>query len=204
MLRIRSAAVVVASLVVLALLSGCAALGAKFESFNRAWNGVPATLTTYDQAGALVDKVRGTSFRVTRDTKFDESGADGTTEKGDVLLISVGGAHISHVGSTLILAQDGLTAVAGGATTLAIDDPKPGTPWLNDFFYRHGQRWAGKARTIMIRSQDGHPIAVYAGNQVEVLATEVPKSTWFRVDGKYLFVYRADYTVYDNSLLAKR
>ena len=63
--------------------------------------------------------------------------------------------------------------------------------------------WAGKAKTIMVRSQDGTPVAVYVGNEVEILATDVPKSTWFRVDGKYLFVYRADYTVYDNELLAK-
>ena len=55
----------------------------------------------------------------------------------------------------------------------------------------------------MIRSQDGTPIAVFAGDNVEVFATDVPKSTWFRVDGKLLLVYRCDYTTYDTALLGK-
>ena len=45
------------------------------------------------------------------------------------------------------------------------------------------------------------PIAIYAGNQVEVAATDVPKSTLYRIDGKYLFVYRASITTPDSDLL---
>ena len=61
--------------------------------------------------------------------------------------------------------------------------------------------WGGTAQTIMIRSQDGTPINVYGGNHVQVLSTNVPKSTWFRIDGKTLWFYRGDFTLVTNNLL---
>lgn len=201
---------VVVALIAIAFLfsaTGCAGLAAFGEEVNRAFKGVPATMTTYNQSGQKVDRVKGESFRVERDTKFDtkSENSDGTSSnKNDsqVLLISIGNSHISHVGSSMILAQDGLTDVtANSDTTVMFENAQPGMPILNDFIEKHRNLWQGKSKTIMIRSQDGTPIAVYAGNQVEIFATNVPKSTWFRVDGKYLLVYRSDYTMYDNDLL---
>jgi len=200
----RVLAVVGALLAATLVLSGCSGLSAFGEKLNRAMNGVSATMTTYTQSGDLVDEVHGRSFQITRDKRFDTSNSDGTSKNdSSVLMISLGSSHISHVGSTLILAQDGLEPIAGAQTSIRFTNSKPGTPWLNNFLEYNRNLWKGKAKTIMIRSQDGTPIAVYAGSEVEILATDVPKSTWFRVDGKYLFVYRADYTVYDNDLLIK-
>lgn len=186
------------------MLAGCpAGIGAFGDSLTRAFNGVPATLTTYTQGGVLVDEVHGSSFRVSRDDRFDTSNSDGTSKQdSSVLMISLGNSHISHVGSTLILAQDGLKPVQAPGT-LRFDNVDPGTPWLNDLKERFRNVWAGKAKTIVIRSQDGTPISVFTGNQVEIKSTDVPKSTWFRVDGKYLFVYRADYTVVDSDLIGQ-
>jgi hypothetical protein len=191
---------------ILFYLSGCAAFSQGFETFNQAWTGVPATMTTWTQQGALVDQVKGTSFRVERDERFDTSSSSsdgGTTSKKDsqVLLVSLGDNTISHVGSTMILTEDGLAPVAGGQTSIRFENAEPGVPWLNSIAEDIRGLTQGKAKLIMIRSQDGTPIAVYAGNTVEPFATEVPKSTWFRVDGKMLLVYRADYTTVDIALL---
>ena len=108
-----------------------------------------------------------------------------------MLLVSLGDNVISHVGSSACLVQDGITKVADAAT-LDIENTDPGTPVLNTFFEYHRNLWQGRAKTIMIRSQDGWPIAVYAGDNVEIFATDVPKSTWFRVDGNYLWCYRVE------------
>ena len=196
------------AIVVALALSACAATAMTFEDFRRAWQGIPATMTTYDQNGELVDKVTGNSFAIELDERFtqyvyDTSG-NGTQVKGEVMLISVGQSHISHVGSTMILAEDGVAAVAGGSTKVDIKNTAAGVPWLNNLLEYNRNLWKGKGKTIMIRSQDGKPIAVYAADQVEIQGTSVPKSTMFRLDGKRLFVYRADYTVYDNELLAPR
>lgn len=199
----RIATAIIATAVAVATLASCAGLSAFGEEFNRALKGVSATMTTYNENGELIDKVNGESFQVSRDTRFDTTNSDGTSKNdSSVLMISLGSNHISHVGSTLVLAQDGLITVAGGTTAVDLTNTDPGMPWLNNLFEYNRNMWAGKGKTILIRSQSGSPIAVYAGDQVEILATDVPKSTWFRVDGKYLLVYRADYTVYDNELLS--
>lgn len=198
----RLGAVGALSILLVAVLSGCAALGQFGGDVTRAFQGVSATMSTYDADGALVDQVTGESFQVARDTEFDTSdGEGGSNADSSVMQISLGNAIIRHVGSTMIIAQDGVIQVSGAPGQIRFTNDDPGVPWINQIFEDHQNLWRGTGKTLMIRSQLGKPIAVFAGNQVEVFATDVPKSTAFRVDGKYLFVYRADFTVYENSLL---
>jgi hypothetical protein len=184
--------------------SACAGTAAFGQELSQAFNGVSATWTTYDQYGRKIDEAHGTSFRVSRDERFDSTdvNSDGTvsTVPGEVLLVSVGKSHISHVGSSACLAQDGIVKV-GDAATFDFNSTKPGTPFINDLREKFQNLWHGKSKTIAIRSQNGLPIAVYAGNNVEVFPTDVPKSTWFRIDGKWLWCYRVDETWVDNDLL---
>lgn len=188
-------------------LSSCAAVAMSFEDLARDWSGIQATMTTYDQLGEPIDRVEGKSFQFGLDERFEEVSvnSDGsvTTSPGSVLLISVGDSHINHVGSSLLLQEEGVTAVAGANTSVDIENAKSGTPWLNSFLEYSRNLWKGKGKTIMIRSQDGKPIAVYAADQVEIQGTAVPSSTMFRLDGKRLLAYRVDYTIYDNELLVK-
>lgn len=190
-----------AAFVAAAALTSCAAASQWGGDVSRALNGVSATMTTYDQDGVLIDRVTGTSFRISRDDRFDSTDSDGNSNRdSQVLLISIGDSHISHVGSSLILAQEGLEPVPG-ATSVDITNTDSGHPWLNDLIEANRNLWAGKAKTLLIRSQSGDPIAVFVGSEVEAFSTDVPKSTAFRVDGRYLFVYRCDYTIYDTDLL---
>ncbi|HEX7484451.1 MAG TPA: DUF5052 family protein [Candidatus Saccharimonadales bacterium] len=195
--------------VVLALvMTSCSAVVMSFEDLARDWKGIPATMTTYDQNGDAIDKVVGESFQFDLDERFREISvsSDGNTVSapGSVLLISIGNSHINHVGSSMLLAEKGVTAVAGADTTVDIKNAEPGVPWLNNFLEYNRNLWQGKGKTIMIRSQDGKPIAVFAADQVEIQGTAVPKSTMLRLDGKRLLAYRVDYTIYDNELLAKK
>lgn len=186
------------------ILSSCAALEAFGDELTRAFKGVPASMRTYTQEGQLVDEVHGKSFRISRDERFDSEASDGSSNKdSSVLLISLGDNHVSHVGSSMILAQDGLVDISEEfGDKVSFKNHDPGMPWLNDLLEYSRNLMKGKGKTILIRSQDGTPIAVYQGEQVEIRETDVPKSTWFEVDHKYLFVYRTDYTVYDNELLS--
>lgn len=196
---------IITVLVAVSVLTSCAAVTMSFEDIARAWKGIPATMTTYDQAGRLIDNVHGVSFEFSLDERFREVSvnSDGSTisEPGSVLLISVGPHHINHVGSSLLLAEDGVSAVAGAPAKVVIDNNEPGVPWLNNFYEYNRNLWKGKAKTLMIRSQDGLPIAVFAADEVEIQGTAVPKSTMFRLDGKRLLAYRVDYTIYDTALL---
>lgn len=189
-------------------MTSCTAVVMSFEDLARDWKGIPATMTTYDQNGDAIDKVVGESFQFNLDQRFREISVDSegrtVSSPGSVLLISVGNSHINHVGSSMLLAEKGVTAVAGADTQVDIVNAEAGVPWLNNFIEYNRNLWQSKGKTIMIRSQDGKPIAVYAADQVEIQGTAVPKSTMLRLDGKRLLAYRVDYTIYDNELLAKK
>ncbi|HEY6018739.1 MAG TPA: DUF5052 family protein [Candidatus Paceibacterota bacterium] len=186
-------------------LSACAGSSVFGENFARDWNGVSATLTTYNQTGQQMDRVHGISFRVSRDTRFNTQNIDSdgkvTVVPGEVLLFSIGKSHISHVGSSACLVQDGVTKIADAKTFLEADNKDPSNPMLNDLREKFRNLWHGKAKTVMIRSQNGDPIVVYGGNEVEIFGTDIPKSTQFRIDKKYVWCYRVDYTIYDSDLL---
>lgn len=188
-------------------LTGCDVAQKWGEDFARTWRGVHATMTTYNEESQVIDQVKGSSFQITRDETFDttttnEDGTSKSEKDSQVLKITVGDKQINHVGSTLILAEDGLADIMSQSNQkIEITNSDRGTPWLNRMLRSTTDLWKGKSRIIMIRSQNGTPLAVYAGNSVTIHKTDVPKSTQFRVDGKYLFVYRADYTIYDSALL---
>jgi len=199
----RKTMIAVTAAALVLVLSGCAGLANWGENFNRQWKGASATMQTYNEESQVIDKIHGTSIQISRDTTFDTSKSDGTSNAdSQVLLISIGSSSVHHVGSTLILNEDGLEEIMT-ATNATVDfkSTERGTPWLNRLREQHQNLWAGKSKTILVRSQNGTPLAVYTGNKVEIFATDVPKSTQFRVDGKLLFVYRADFTVIDNDLL---
>jgi len=61
--------------------------------------------------------------------------------------------------------------------------------------------FAGKSKIILIRSQQGKPVATFTGNKVSYWQTDVPNSTGIIIDGKYLFIYRCDFTMYETKLL---
>ena len=117
--RLIRASIAAASAVAVLAVSGCAGASAFGEKISRAFKGLPATWTSYDQAGRKIDEIHGVSFRVSRDTRFDTTdiNSDGSvsTVPGDVLLVSVGKSHISHVGSSACLVQDGIVKVAEAA-----------------------------------------------------------------------------------------
>lgn len=188
-------------------LSSCAVFSKWGEDFVRDWKGVSATMTTYDEEGQAIIKAKGGSLQIKRDTDFDteSSGSDGSStsnKDSQVLKISIGGDTMSHVGSTLVLAEDGLENLSYLIDSkLEIESKERGIPVLNDIIQKNTNIWKGKSKTVMIYSQSGKPIAVYAGKNVEQFPTDVPKSTQFRIDGKLLLVYRADMTTLDTSII---
>ena len=183
------------------LSSSCALLDVQFDNLSRSLSGVEATMSTYDQEGRPIDRVTSTAMDIGRESEFDTTNSDGfSNADSSVLRVSVGDNLIRHVGSTMIVVETGINEVAG-VNSINITNVEPGRPWLNDLFAKSSNAWKGSSKTLMIRSQDGLPIAVFAGDQVELFKTDIEKSTQFQIDGKFLFVYRADYTLIDTALL---
>lgn len=201
----RKISIIVIAMFTVIALTGCASFDRFLNQFEQSFVGLDATMTTYTEYGQKIDEVRGNSFKVDRDTRFDFTtgvGENETTTNGDVLLISLGDNSISHVGSTMILADHTVDNLIDSVPTgMSFENTDRGMPWINNMVEYWSNDIRGESRLLSIRSQDGTPVAVFSGNNVEMVKTTVPKSTAFYIDGKYVFVYRADYTVYDTALL---
>lgn len=58
------------------------------------------------------------------------------------------------------------------------------------------------ARLVIIQSQLGNPICVYSGNDVSWdIPKNLPKTTMVTIDGKVLYIHRANFSIVDMELI---
>ena len=195
--RKRSVLIVLALSVV--LLSGCQDIANMFKGFEESFKGLEMTIQTYDEESNVIDKITGKSVSIERDTEFD---TDSESKDSSVMKITVGSNEMHHVGSSMIIAETGLENVFEEYTkTVDIENLDRGVPFINTMVNDVKASFTGKEKVILIRSQNGTPLATYSGDKVSLYKTGVPKSTGILIDDLYLFIYRADYTIYDIDML---
>ena len=195
--RKRSVLIVLALTVV--LLSGCQDIANMFKGFEESFKGLEMTIQTYDEESNVIDKITGKSVSIVRDTEFD---TDYESQDSSVMKITIGSNEMHHVGSSMIIAEKGLENVFEEYTkTVDIENLDRGVPFINTMVNDVKASFTGKEKVILIRSQNGTPLATYSGDKVSLYKTGVPKSTGILIDDLYLFIYRADYTIYDIDML---
>jgi len=106
------------------------------------------------------------------------------------------------VGDTIIFAEDGLDMI----TDFSVDEINsekntPNIQWIDRNINKFKNK-IGKNRTIIISTQMGVPIGVYQGNSVYVeVPGDLPKTTRLSIDGKIMYIHRANYQIIDSSLI---
>ena len=185
------------------VLSGCNWLEYKIGSLKEQFVGRELTVQTYDENSQMIDRVQGKSVSIEADEDFSLKDANGdTVEKSSVLNITVGGKQMLHVGSSLIAYEDGLQNIFEEyVQKVDLNSFDRSVPFINRMVNDLQNLTTGKEKVVLIRSQSGQPLATFAGNDVSYFATDIDKSTGIMIDGKYLFIYRCDYTIYDLALL---
>ena len=195
----RKILIVAAFLITTVFLSGCQDGMMFLKNFEESFKGLEMTIQTYDEESQLIDQVIGKSVMITRDSKFD---TDSESKDSSVIQVSIGDKEMHHVGSSMVVAEQDLVNVFDDYTKrVDIENMERGIPVINALVNDLKNSFTGKEKVILIRSQNGTPLATYAGNEVSLYKTDVPKSTGLLIDGKYLFIYRCDYTIYDLDLL---
>ena len=64
------------------------------------------------------------------------------------------------------------------------------------------KNYFGKSRVVVIKSQLGQPIAAYSGDEVFwKIPDDLPKMTKLMIDGKALYIHRANFQIIDKELL---
>ena len=60
----------------------------------------------------------------------------------------------------------------------------------------------GKARVVVIKSQLGNPILAFSGDSVYwEIPEDLPKMTKLMIDGKALYIHRANFQIIDKELI---
>lgn len=189
----------------LVLLAGCQSIQNWWKNTKEEWIGLDMTVRTFDENSQLIDQMSGTSLSISRNEDFDSVDAEGNS-KGDssVLKVTIGKHEVDHVGSSLIAEEEGLEDLfAKYQEKVGIDEQGRNIPLVNRMVSSLKNDFTGKAKVILIRSQNGTPLATYAGDKVSLYASDAPKTSELLIDGKRLVIYRCDYTIYDRELLEK-
>ena len=136
-------------------------------------------------------------------TKSVNSDGESSTnyELSSVVTITVDGNQVNQTGNTVIFAEEGLEKVedfelpddvtGSGGTINAIDRN------INKI-----KNILGTSKVVVICSQLGVPLAVYGGEDVYwEIPDDLPKTTKLNIDGKALYIHRANYIMLDNDLI---
>ena len=71
--------------------------------------------------------------------------------------------------------------------------------WSYRIVYKN---YFGKPQVVVIQSQLGDPICAYSGNDVYwEVCKDLPKTTKLMIDGKALYIHRANFQIIDKELL---
>ena len=189
------------------VVSGCAKLASAINDIKGSLIGNQYTIYTYDNFGNLVLETSGKKIDIAgnpvKTTSYDENGKVLTGyELSSVITITIDGNEIEYCGDTCIFVQKGLTPDVDFTTetiksSSGIFDITSISAKLNPYKNKFG-----KARVVVIKSQLGNPIMAFSGDSVYwEIPEDLPKMTKLMIDGKALYIHRANFQIIDKELI---
>ena len=189
------------------VVSGCAKLASAINDIKGSLIGNQYTIYTYDNFGNLVLETSGKKIDIAgnpvKTTSYDENGKVITGyELSSVITITIDGNEIESCGDTCIFVQKGLTPDVDFTTetiksSSGIFDITSISAKLNQYKNKFG-----KARVVVIKSQLGNPIMAFSGDSVYwEIPEDLPKMTKLIIDGKALYIHRANFQIIDKELI---
>ena len=200
---------IITIVVMLFSLSGCSMLESKINDLKGNLVGNGYDIYTYDNYGDKVLETSGDKISITGNktetTSYDSDGSKITGyDLSSVITITIDGDEIQSCGDTCIFVQDGLDAEVD-FTQEVIDSQTDGSLDENTAIARFVNRYKnmfGKSRVVVIKSQLGQPITAYSGDDVYwEIPEDLPKMTKLMIDGKALYIHRANFQIIDKTLL---
>lgn len=207
----KSKALIVTLLTALVFtLSGCAKIQSTLNELQGNLVGVSFTMETYDNYGQLTLSAKGDKIKLAGN-KIEEMIAtdDGWVrhyEMSSVMTVTIDGKEMETCGDTVIFAEKGLEKTMDFTTSEFINshselgditDNTVLAYWINGYKNKFG-----KSRVVVIKSQMGQPLCVYEGNKVYwEIPEDLPKTTKLMIDGKALYIHRANFQIIDKGLL---
>lgn len=190
-------------------LTGCAANDDYMNDVKGNLSGNSYTIYTYDNYGQKVMTTTGDKINIagnkTKSKGYDSEGNETTSyDVSSVITILIDGKEIESCGDTCIFEQKGLKPEVDFTQENIISHS---TGKISENTYIAGivnyyKNYFGKSRVVVIKSQLGQPIAAYSGDEVFwKIPDDLPKMTKLMIDGKALYIHRANFQIIDKELL---
>ena len=186
------------------LLTGCAYLESEMQNFKGSLIGDKYTIEFYDNYGAKFLTSKGERIDLSGNyvSTIQPDGAE-TIDLSSVVTVTIDGHNLETTGSTVIFEGDGLTKLkdfsinetysqADGIASLTSVSRN-----INEI-----KNLYGVSKVVVIQSQMGVPICAFGGDNVYwEIPDDLPKTTKLMIDGKPLYIHRANYVMMDQALL---
>lgn len=196
----------------MSLLSSCniARLNSEVNDIKGQLVGNSFECQFYDNYGKKFLTASGTKIGMTgnivKESKINSS--DGTTATeyalSSVVTINIDGKQIQSCGDTIIFEESSLKPDAE-IQLKNIESSSSGkfsenaiiSGIVNDY-----KNFFGKGQVVVIQSQLGVPICAYNGDDVYwEIRNDLPKTTKLMIDGKALYIHRANFQIIDKDLI---
>ena len=200
---------VVFIVVLIVAINGCAGLQGTVNELRGDITGNTYRIDTFDNFGNKTLATTGQEINVTPNVVEEQSfSSDGgwitTKTLSAVITINVDGHQVTSSGDTMIFYEDGLEPNVN-FTFEEINSSSEGKLEENTVIsgvVNRYRNWFGKPVVIVIKSQMGTPIYAFEGNNVYWdIPDNLPKFTKLTIDGKQLYIHRANFQIIDRALI---
>lgn len=199
----------IACTTLLCTMTSCAMLDSSVNDLKGDLVGNSYVIETYDNYGNRVLTATGDKINIEGNSVETVSyESDGSTitghELSSVITINIDGKEIQSCGDTCIFGEEGLNAEVDfqqeriySTTNGSVLDNTYIAGIVNKY-----KNMFGKSRVVVIKSQLGQPITAYSGDDVYwEIPEDLPKMTKLMIDGKALYIHRANFQIIDKELL---
>ena len=189
-------------------MSGCAGFESSVQDVKGSITGATYTASFYSNSGEKFMTVKGEKIslaaNVVKEPIYSEDDGWGYSKTlSSVVTITIDGEEIANCGSTVIFAEDNLQP----DVDFVQEDINSSANGIGDNAIIAGvvnryKNYFGKPKVAVIQSQLGDPICAYSGNSVYwEVCEDLPKTTKLMIDGKALYIHRANFQLIDSALL---
>ena len=194
----------------LSALTGCAGIESEVNNLEGSIKGCTYDCMFYSNSGNLFMTASGENINMTsnivKEKTYNSEDGWGTVETlSSVITITIDGNQMESCGSTVIFADNNLKPDADFTNIESIESESSDslTDWTSVAgIVNQYKNYFGKPQVVVIQSQLGDPICAYSGNDVYwEVCKDLPKTTKLMIDGKALYIHRANFQIIDKSLL---
>ena len=187
-------------------LSSCAWLSNEMKNIKGELIGNNFSIDFYDNFGSNILTIYGNKVGLEANyvstTSIDSEGAESTNyELSSVVTLTIDGNQVAQTGNTVIFAEKGLQKLEDFKISDEIST-SGGTINILDRNINDIKNVLGTPKVVIICSQLGVPLAVYGGKSVYwEIPNDLPKTTKLNIDGKALYIHRANYILLDSEMI---